>query len=70
MDTWKVTFTYEGITPISVNVKSNNEHYARENGKRKLLMQYADMVKGRTLLNVKCKRLTDNRLVDRIITGR
>lgn len=40
MNEWKVTFLIRGKDNICVNVKSNNELFARENAKRKLLMQY------------------------------
>lgn len=40
MNEWKVTFLIRGKDNIAVNVKSNNELFARENAKRKLLMQY------------------------------
>ena len=67
MDTWKVTFSFEGIQPISVNVNSNNEYYARENAKRKLHSQYEHLIKGKSMLGISCKRLTNNKLMDRII---
>lgn len=41
MNEWKVTFLVRGTQTIAVNVKSNNEFYARENAKRKLLTQYS-----------------------------
>ena len=40
MNEWKVVFLIRGKENISVNVKSNNELYARQNAIRKLLMQY------------------------------
>lgn len=40
MNEWKVTFLIRGKDNICVRVKSNNELFARENAKRKLLMQY------------------------------
>lgn len=40
MNEWKVTFLIRGKDNIAVNVKSNNELFARVNAKRKLLMQY------------------------------
>lgn len=40
MNEWKITFLIRGKDSISVNVKSNNEIYARQNATRKLLMQY------------------------------
>ena len=40
MNEWKVTFLIRGKDNIAVNVKSNNEMFARQNAIRKLLMQY------------------------------
>ena len=40
MNEWKVTFLIRGKDNIAVNVKSNNEMFARQNAVRKLLMQY------------------------------
>ena len=40
MNEWKVTFLIRSKDNICVNVKSNNEIYARQNAVRKLLMQY------------------------------
>lgn len=40
MNEWKVTFLIRGNSNICVNVKSNNEMYARQNAVRKLLKQY------------------------------
>ena len=43
MNEWKVTFLIREKGNISVNVKSNNEMYARQNAVRKLLMQYSHL---------------------------
>jgi hypothetical protein len=40
MNEWKVTFLVREKDNIAVNVKSNNEMYARQNAIRKLLTQY------------------------------
>jgi hypothetical protein len=40
MNEWKVVFLIRGKDNIAVNVKSNNEMFARQNAVRKLLMQY------------------------------
>ena len=40
MNEWRVVFLIRGKDNIAVNVKSNNEMFARQNAVRKLLMQY------------------------------